>query len=55
MFSCRRCGGYLVDMGGSLFGDSYYLELVCRECGLEHWAIFYDADVDCDDFEEEEE
>ena len=55
MLLCERCGGDLVDMGGSLFGDSYHLVLVCRECDLEHWATFYHADVDCDDFEEEEE
>lgn len=55
MLSCKRCGGDLVEIWGSVFKDKYHLELVCRECDLEHWATFHLADLKCDDFEEEEE
>lgn len=52
MFSCKRCSGDLVDLWGALVGDNYHLELICRDCDLEHWATFYLADLKCDDFEE---
>ena len=53
MFSCKRCSGDLVDLWGALLvGDKYHLELICRECDLGHWATFYLAELNCDDFEE---